>query len=193
MGILDEVDMELLLDALRRQETSKMAWDSEADLRPFADLKSKAGAVGEMQIIPSEAMEVGHGIPSIFDVARGLGFDVETEDEQTATALAKDPQVAREFARGYLTGAYDKLGSVDAAVGSYNAGIRGMEGILAGTRAIRDETANYIPGVRRWYAESGKEYPLGYVPTPPTRPTSKYAPRRVPVPQTRPAGLLEGY
>ena len=194
MGILDEVDMELLLNAVRRQETSTNAPDPDAPLLdPMAAKSKRAGAVGPYQIVPHPATEPGYKISSIFDIAREMGFDVETEDDATAEMLAKDPEISREYARRYLTGMYDHFGSVDEALGAYNVGPGAMEEILGGIRSMPRETGNYIPSVRRWYEESGKTYPLGYVPAPPTRPTSKFAPRRVPMPQMRPAGLLEGY
>lgn len=174
-NILDQVNIDDLLNALRRQESSTQAADPSAPIKPLEDLLSSAGAVGEMQIVPSSSVEVGYGIPSIFDVARDLGFDIALEDEATARSLAKDPLVAREYARNYLIGAYDELGSVDAAVGSYNTGIPSMKNIMAGVKPMPRETANYIPEVRRWYSESGRTYPR----------------RVIPAPQLRPQGLLD--
>lgn len=168
--LLDQVDIDTLLNAVRRQEGSTQAADPDAPMRPFDDLISKAGAVGAMQIVPSAATEVGYGIPSIFDVARGLGFDVETEDEATSRMLARDPQIAREYAKNYLIGAYDELGSVDAAVGSYNVGIPAMKRILSGDKPMPSETGMYIPEVHRWYSESGRTYPREVIPAPQLRP-----------------------
>lgn len=190
MGLLDTIDIETLLDAIRRQEISTDAADPLAPMKDVNTVVSDKGAVGEMQIIPSMAMDPGYGIPTIFEVAAGLGFDVKDRSEAAARSLARDPAVAREYARNYLTRAYDELGSVDAAVGSYNMGIPGMKSVLANERAMPIETRNYIPMVRHWYSETQPRYDFKVIPRPPGRPTPN-APSFSPRPQARPMGLLD--
>ena len=190
MGLLDIIDIDTLLDAIRRQEISTDAADPLAPMKDVNTVLSDKGAVGEMQIIPSMAMDPGYGIPTIFEVAAGLGFDVKDRSEAAARSLARDPAVAREYAKNYLMRAYDELGNVDAAVGSYNMGIPAMKSVLAGDRSLSTETRNYIPMVRHWYGETQQPYDFGVIPRPRGRPTPN-APSFSPRPQARPMGLLD--
>lgn len=171
---LANVDMEALLNALRRQEVSTDRYDPNAPLLAPKDQVSGKGALGEMQIVPGAAMDPGYGIPNIFDTARAMGFDPVREDNATAGILAMDPLIAREYARGFITGATRELGSVDRAIGAYNRGISGMKEAEGSFDRLPAETQGYVVGVPRWYRDqTGENLPMSMSPRPRPRPQVK--------------------
>lgn len=177
-SIWDLLDEEPLLNAIRRREVSSNPHDPDAPLIDHDKMVSSAGATGEMQIIPSQAMDPGYGAENIFDVGRAAGFDVASEDESTARALANDPLVAREYAKSYISAMYDKFGNLDAAIGAYNVGPGAMGRSELKYDNLPKETQDYVANVRRFYGEAtGSPYAVGMS----TRP------------RLRPAGLLEQY
>lgn len=172
-GLFDIVDREQFLDAVRRQEVSTNRDDPSAPLLPPSEMLSSAGAIGEMQIVPSASMEPGYGASSIFDAAERVGFSVSPEmrTEENARMLASDPVVARQYAADYLSAMYDRFGTVDAALAAYNMGPGGFGNFAAGGRELPTETRGYYPNVRRFYNEaSGGRYPVGISPRPMARP-----------------------
>ena len=171
-GLFDIIDESSLMDAIRRREVSSNPHDPNAPMLPHSEMLSGKGATGEMQIIPSMAADPGYGASNIFDIGRSLGFDVTSEDEDTARVLANDPSVAREYAKSYLSSMYNKFGNIDQAVGAYNAGPGTMNAAGSDYAALPQETQDYIAHVRRFYGEnSGDPYGVGMSPRPLARPT----------------------
>ena len=169
-GIL-AYDMDALLEALRRVESS-------GRIKAVSD----KGAVGDMQQMRATLMQPGYSIPSIFDVAQMYGMSPE-QTEESALALARDPEVARRFAYEYLNKSQREVGNdMDQMIGSYNAGISGVRGRDV-SEFPYEETRNYVPKVRAAYKEmTGSDLPeRGYSAAP------IYQTQR---PQRRPMGLL---
>jgi soluble lytic murein transglycosylase-like protein len=176
-GLFDKINADAMLDAIRRREVSTDANDPNAPLMPMEQMVSPKGATGPMQIIPEMAMDPGYGVPDIFDVGASLGFEPASRDIATASALANDPQVAREYAKRYLEAMYDRFGTVDKAAAAYNLGPGGLLSAGQLHENLPDETKGYVNDVRRFYTEAtGEGYPI----TLDRRPTP------------RPQGLLGG-
>lgn len=86
---------------------------------------SPAGALGMMQLMPQYFQTVHASIPF-------------TDADTTA-------QIAE--AASFLSGLYGHFGDWTAATAAYNAGQGTIDKVLAGTRALPTETANYIAGI----------------------------------------------
>jgi soluble lytic murein transglycosylase-like protein len=174
MGMSDGIlayDMNALLEALRQVESSGRS-----------DAVSSAGAVGDMQQMRKTLMKPGYDIPSIFEVAQMYGMTPE-QTQESALALARDPEIARRFAYEYLDKSQREVGNnMDQLIGSYNAGISGVRGRSV-PEFLYEETRNYVPKVRAAYKEmTGTELPeRGYYGAP------IYQTKR---PRRRPEGLL---
>jgi soluble lytic murein transglycosylase-like protein len=162
-----------LLDAIREVESNGRN-----------DAVSSKGAVGTMQTMLKTLMKPGYGIQPISDLARDrFGFGT-MGGEGEALALAKDPEVARRWAYDYLerAGRWMQDGDMDRLIGSYNAGIDGVQNSTLSK--FPDETRDYVAKVRAAYeAMTGQPLPeRGYTTEMP------YGSIR---PRPRPAGLLE--
>ena len=159
--LFDKVNADALLNAIRRREVSTNADDPNAPLMQKKDMVSPKGATGEMQIIPEMAVDPGYDVPNIFEIGERLGFQSQDKSIEEATALANDPEVAREYARQYLEAMYDRFGTVDKAAAAYNLGPTGLLNADQKYENLPEQTKGYITDVRRFYGEeTGQSYPI---------------------------------
>jgi soluble lytic murein transglycosylase-like protein len=86
---------------------------------------SSAGALGMMQLMPQFWDTVRRPVPFTTQ---------DTQDQITQAA-------------GFLSGLYSHFDNWTAAVAAYNAGQSTIDGVLAGTRNLPDQTAQYITQV----------------------------------------------
>lgn len=90
-------------------------------------MASSAGALGLMQLLPQYFASVQRPVPFT---------DQDTADQITEAA-------------GLLSSLNDHFQNWTAAVAAYNAGQSTINQVLAGTRALKPETAQYIAAVSR--------------------------------------------
>jgi soluble lytic murein transglycosylase-like protein len=91
-------------------------------------VKSRTGAVGIAQILPSTARAPGYGVPPITDPT--------------------DPQAAIPWAAHYLRAMYDRTGSWAQALGAYN---QGLGAVLKARQAGGANWLTYMPADGRHY------------------------------------------
>lgn len=141
---------------------------------------SNKGAVGLFGIMPGDAMEpLRKGVPSVFDAARSLGFDVQDETLDESKRLLRDPDINRAIAEPYLRELMTKYNwDIDKALTAYNAGPKQLDGVLSrglGFEALnRPEQRTYARDMSRDYESlHGKPMPTNSVlvsPRPKARP-----------------------
>lgn len=90
--------------------------------------KSRTGAVGIAQILPSTARDPGYGVPPIADPT--------------------NPAQAIPWAAHYLRAMYDRLGSWAQALGAYN---QGLGAVLKARQANARNWLAYMPAEGRQY------------------------------------------
>lgn len=126
---------------------------------------SKKGAVGLMQIKPEHAHDLyGDSAPSVFDVARGLGYDVMSETPETAKSLLFDPEINMALGDPYLRDLMRAYGgNIDNALTAYNAGPIEMNSVLAAGKGPQDmgqQAREYAGHIRKLYRDAtGMELP----------------------------------
>jgi soluble lytic murein transglycosylase-like protein len=91
-------------------------------------VKSRTGAVGIAQILPSTARDPGYGVPPIKDPT--------------------DPQAAIPWAAHYLRAMYDRTGSWAQALGAYN---QGLGAVLKARQAGGANWLAHMPAEGRHY------------------------------------------
>lgn len=131
---------------------------------------SDDGAVGLFGIMPEDAMTpLRKGVPSVFDAARNLGFDVSSETLDESKRLLRDPDINRAIAEPYLRELMAKYNwDIDKALTAYNAGPKKLDGILAqglGFDALdKEEQRTYAADMARDYQSlHGKPMPTNSV------------------------------
>lgn len=126
---------------------------------------SKRGAIGLMQIMPEHAHDLyGESAPSVFDVARGMGYDVMGETPETARSLLFDPEINMALGDPYLRDLFRAYGgNVDNALTAYNAGPIEMNSVLAagnGPQDMGQQAKEYAGHIRKLYRDAtGMELP----------------------------------
>lgn len=136
--------MQGLVDAVTQQESSG---------RPMVE-HPRSGAVGLMQIIPSQASQGMRGdMLGLFDIAAQEGFDVSDRSEEASRALLMDPVVNQRFGQEYLQSLLTKYnGNIDAALTAYNAGPGRYDQVIADGGSISNmpeqEQRDYARAVR---------------------------------------------
>jgi len=166
-GILDKM---AFFDAIQRAESSVDPYTT-SETKPLSQLRgNKKGAIGPMQVKAPTAADPGYGVPNIFEIARGFGFDVAKEDIDTARMLLQDPEVNRAFGEAYLEGMLNKFGNMDEAAAAYNWG-PGEKGMGGGAAGMPQETREYVSKVRQFYNQAtGQTMPVNISPRPKMRP-----------------------
>ena len=167
------LDIMALTDAVQRRESSSDPL-FDAPSKSTADLVNpRSGARGIMQVKPDTAMDPGYGVPSIFQFARDMGFDVQDEDTATAKRLLDMPDVNRAFGARYLSAMLDRFGDVETALVAYNQG-PGYANRMEGTGIkddLKDEARDYITQIGHYYQEkTGERFPMTFSPRPKLRP-----------------------
>lgn len=148
---------------------------------------SKRGAIGLMQIMPQHAHDLyGENAPSVFDVARRLGYDVSAETPDVARMLLLDPQINVAVGEPYLRDLFRAYGgNVDTALTAYNAGPIEMNAAIAAGKGPKDmglQAREYSQHIRQLYRDAtGLELP------------ESIDLRQLTRPQPRPAGLMDAY
>lgn len=129
--------------------------------------RSYKGALGMMQVMPKTAMDPGYGVPNIFETARELGFDVQSQTPEVAQMLLRQPEINMAFGKRYLNAMIDRYKSPDKALAAYNWG-PGAVGEWSGQfEDLPAETQDYIQKIRRYYAEeTGEGFPTVLAPPP---------------------------
>lgn len=136
--------MDGLLNAMTQQESSG---------RPMVE-HPRSGAVGLMQIIPSQAAEgMRNDMPSLWQIATDLGFDIPDQSEETARSLLMDPVVNRAYGEEYMQSLLTKYnGDLNSAMTAYNAGPSLFDQVMSQNGAIGSmpeaEQRNYANDVR---------------------------------------------
>lgn len=126
---------------------------------------SKSNAVGLMQIKPEHAHDLyGDSAPSVFDVARRMGYDVTSETPETAKSLLFDPEINMALGDPYLRDLMRAYGgNVDNALTAYNAGPIEMNSVLASGKGPQDmgqQAREYAGHIRKLYRDAtGMELP----------------------------------
>lgn len=121
-------------------ESSNRQTDEEGET-----LESDKGALGIAQVLPATAMDPGMGVPSIFDVAEGLGKTVVDRDENAARALLADKDVNEAFGRKYLDGMLKRYeGDQEKALIAYNAGPSVADNYDGDRSSLPEETQGYL-------------------------------------------------
>jgi soluble lytic murein transglycosylase-like protein len=147
------------------------------------DAISDGGAVGLLGIMPEDAMEgFRRGVPTVWDVASGLGFEPVDKSKESAIALLKDPEVNMGIAVPYLTELMNKYnGNTQDVLTAYNAGPEKYDRAgLDPSRLDKAEQKTYAKDVSKDYFDIfGEELPenLGVLTSP--------------RPKSRPKGLLQ--
>lgn len=147
------------------------------------DAISDGGAVGLLGIMPEDAMQgFRRGVPTVWDVASGIGFEPVDRSKRSAIALLKDPEVNIGIAAPYLVELMNKYGGdTQDVLTAYNAGPEKYD--LSGldpSRLDKAEQKTYAKDVAKDYFDIfGTELPenLGVLSTP--------------RPKSRPKGLLQ--
>ena|SRR6056300_1180876 len=154
----------------------------ESSGRP--DAVSKSGAVGLMGIMPQDFMQSPRrNVPSVFDAARQLGFDVAPEQEtrETAMMLLKDPEINTMLGEAYLMELMSKYrGDTEASLTAYNAGPEKYDRLGSAEAMDIPEQREYSRKISQGYKTMfGNELPqnLGVLASP--------------FPRLRPKGLLD--
>jgi soluble lytic murein transglycosylase-like protein len=150
----------------------------ESSGRP--DARSSAGAVGLMGIMPGDFMQSPRrNVPSVFDAARSLGFDVQPNQEtrETAEMLLADPAVNTMLGEAYLKELMTKYrGDTEGALTSYNAGAAEYDARGSAENMRHQEQREYAQKVSEDYENMfGKPLPqnLGVLVSPRPRPRPK--------------------
>ena len=166
--------MQGLINAMTQQESSG---------RPMVE-HPRSGAVGLMQIIPSQAAGgMRNDMASLFDMATERGFDVADRSPETARMLLMDPVLNQQFGREYMQSLLTKYnGDLDAAMTAYNAGPASYDNVITSGGTIADmperEQRNYARDVREEFRNMyGFDMP-------------ERAVLQSTIPQPRPRGLL---
>jgi soluble lytic murein transglycosylase-like protein len=154
----------------------------ESSGRP--DVVSKGGAVGLMGIMPKDFMQSPRkNVPSVFDAARELGFEIAPEQEnyETAVMLLKDPEINTILGETYLKELMSKYrGDTEASLTAYNAGPKKYD--LLGSAEAMD-----IPEQREYSRKVSKDYKTMFGNELPENLGVLVSPR----PRPRPKGLLD--
>jgi len=129
-------------------------------------LRSSKGAVGLMQVMPATAAQPGYGVPSIFDLAKSAGIEVN-EDQVTfdreildngkikitptpeaiaeADRLLENPRLNEAMGLRYLEAMVDEFdGDLDRIGIAYNAGPKVAERWDGDPESLNPQTRNYI-------------------------------------------------
>jgi len=148
-------------DAIKGIESSNRQTDSSGNV-----LRSVKGAVGLMQVMPATAAQPGYGVPSIFDLAKSAGIEVN-EDQVTfdtevledgrikrtptpeavaeADRLLENPRLNEAFGLRYLDAMVDEFdGDLDRIGIAYNAGPKVAERWDGDPESLKKETRDYI-------------------------------------------------
>ena len=129
-------------------------------------LRSSKGAVGLMQVMPATAAQPGYGVPSIFDLAKRAGIEVNedqvTFDRETldngkikitptpeaiaeADRLLENPRLNEAMGLRYLEAMVDEFdGDLDRIGIAYNAGPKVAERWDGDPESLNPQTRNYI-------------------------------------------------
>jgi len=134
---------DVLWSRVLQQESGNRQTDSEGRV-----LRSRAGAIGISQVMPSTAMDPGYGVPSIFDMARQNDIRVKEESLQEAERLLGIQELNEQFGRAY----FDMLARryEDDPVRqliAYNAGIRVADSYNDDPSTLPRETQGYIANI----------------------------------------------
>jgi hypothetical protein len=167
-GLVGE-DLQRLSEILKGYESSKSHTDMLGRVK-----KSKAGALGMMQVMPSTAAQPGSISPSIFKLADEIGVPYDREAaasksirngsevpspaaEKEAARLLAMPELNIQFGDMYLQGLTKRYdGDVEAAAIAYNAGMGNADKWLKAGRDYsvlprRGETEPYATGISKDY------------------------------------------
>lgn len=148
-------------DTVKDIESSNRQTDSSGNV-----LRSIKGAVGLMQVMPATAAQPGYGVPSIFDLARRAGIEVN-EDQVTfdrevledgkikitptaeaiaeADRLLENPSLNEAIGLQYLEAMVDEFdGDLDRIGIAYNAGPKVAERWDGDPESLKKETRDYI-------------------------------------------------
>lgn len=164
------LDRMAFFDAIQRAESSVNPYFT-SETKPLSELRGNSkGAIGIMQVKPDTAAKPGYGVPNVFEIARGMGFDIGREDINTARMLLQDPEVNRAFGEAYLDGMLRKFGNMDEAAAAYNWG-PGEGGMGGGAADMPQETREYVSKVRQFYNQAtGQVTPINISLRPMARP-----------------------
>ena len=120
---------------------------------------SQKGATGLLQLRPEHAGDLyGSSAPSVFDVAREMGFDVPDESVKTAQGLLFDPEINWALGDPYMRDLLRSFGgNIDTALAAYNYGPDAMRKAIEAGQTVADmpkETVDYVGHVRRLYKDA---------------------------------------
>ena len=166
-AMIERLDQRLgtLDDRIRDAESSNRQTDSSGNV-----LRSVKGAVGLMQVMPATAAQPGYGVPSIFDLARNAGIEVN-EDQVTfdrevledgkikitptaeavaeADRLLENQTLNEAFGLRYLDAMVDEFdGDLDRIGVAYNAGPKVAERWDGNPESLIKETRDYIAKIK---------------------------------------------
>ena len=143
------------------------------------DAISDGGAVGLLGIMPEDAMKgFRRGVPTVWDVAKGLGFEPVDKSKASAIALLKDPEINIGIAVPYLNELMNKYnGNTQDVLTAYNAGPEKYDRAgLDPLRLDKAEQKTYAKDVSKDYFDIfGEELPenLGVLSSPRPKPRPK--------------------
>lgn len=168
-------DFKSLLDAIQRQESSVNRDDRNEVTKPLPLVNPKSGARGQMQVVPSAAMDPGYsaqGAKDVFDIAEEIFGQKFERNEKTAKDLLDIPEVNRAYAETYMRAMIERFGGdIDKAVGAYNAGPGRMLDADGKYDNLPTETQDYVNNVRQYYNQAtGDNYGITLSPRPRMRP-----------------------
>lgn len=147
---------------------------------------SPAGAIGLMGIMPEDFMQSPRrNVPSVFEAARALGYDISPQDETKSMAieLLKDPEINMAVGQPYLHELMSKYGSdTESSLTAYNAGPDKYDRF--GSAAALD-----LPEQRTYAKDVSEEYETLFGSPLPKNLGVLVSPR----PPARPQGLLNGW
>jgi len=152
-------------DTVKDIESSNRQTDSSGNV-----LRSVKGAVGLMQVMPATAAQPGYNVPSIFDLARRAGIEVN-EDQVTfdrevledgkikitptaeaiseADRLLENPRLNEAIGLRYLEAMVDEFdGDLDRIGIAYNAGPKVAERWDGNPESLIKETRDYIAKIK---------------------------------------------
>lgn len=125
--------------------------EAESDWRP--DVRSKVGAVGLMQLMPSTAEELAR---------RGI-----VDGDRFPPQSLSDPRVNIEYGTAYLRYLVERYHEIEIALAAYNAGLRNADQWAAGGGDIREqiefpETRHFVLKVSRGKDRYERLYPNAF-------------------------------
>jgi hypothetical protein len=145
------LEQDALWSRVLQQESGNRQVNAQGQL-----ITSKKGALGVAQVMPPTAARPGYGAPSIFDVARSVGVEVQDVAEPSegglpaptvreASRLLGIEKVNEAFGRKYFEAMYSLFdGDPVRTLIAYNAGPTTAKSYKGDPATLPEETQNYL-------------------------------------------------